>query len=122
MTSEPSKALTRSGDEVYNDAALLSLAMDDRELANELVRIFLDEVPKHLDALTAAVASGDAPSVLAAAHALKGSAATVTASRVAAAAQVLETCGGSADLINAPQLLEDLKGSLRELNARLTVL
>ncbi|HTE45604.1 MAG TPA: Hpt domain-containing protein [Gemmatimonadaceae bacterium] len=122
MTSEPSKALAQSGEPIYDDAALLTLAMDDRELANELVRLFLADVPSHLAGLSTAIGANDARGVESAAHALKGSAATVTAARVAAAAQALETKGAAGDLADASRLFEMLKASLGELNTRLTAL
>jgi two-component system sensor histidine kinase/response regulator len=107
---------------IYDDAVLLSLAMHDRALANELVRIFLDEAPRYVVRLTQAIEANDARAIRSLAHSLKGSAVTVTAGHVAAAATRLEAVGVSTVLADAPRLLAQLHAALRELNDRLTAL
>jgi HPt (histidine-containing phosphotransfer) domain-containing protein len=48
---------------VFGDTVLLSHAMHDRELANELVRIFVDEAPRYTVQLTQAIEANDARAV-----------------------------------------------------------
>ena len=73
---DPQRALQHIG----GDAALLK----------ELAALFLEECPKHLAAIRAAIAAGDAPQVQQAAHTLKGSAAVITATLVQASAERIE--------------------------------
>ena len=62
----------------------------DRKLLRELVGIFVDDGPKRLDALRAAMAAADAKQIEHIAHSLKGSAAILGAARLRDAALVLE--------------------------------
>jgi HPt (histidine-containing phosphotransfer) domain-containing protein len=62
----------------------------DRRLLQELVGIFVDEGPKRLEALGAAVRAVDGQQVEQIAHSLKGSASILGAGRLRDAAQALE--------------------------------
>ena len=56
----------------WTSAALTDRLGGDRQLATELVDIFLSEYPHLLEALRASVVHGDAQAIRRAAHALKG--------------------------------------------------
>ncbi len=59
----------------------------------DVVRVFLDDLPGRLAAIHAAVTGRNAEALRAAAHALKGAAANLSAGRLSEAARVLERAG-----------------------------
>lgn len=74
-------------------AALLSRVDGDEEIFAELCDIFLDDAPKRLAAIRAALDAGDAKALRAAAHAFKGAAGVFDATGIVDAARVLEQMG-----------------------------
>jgi HPt (histidine-containing phosphotransfer) domain-containing protein len=77
----------------FNYGELLARVDNDRELLYELLRIFKEEFPRHLQALREAVGSGDGKLVAAAAHTLKGMLLNLAAAPAAAAVARLEQAG-----------------------------
>jgi CheY-like chemotaxis protein/HPt (histidine-containing phosphotransfer) domain-containing protein len=65
----------------------------DRELLAEISRLFVDDAPRHLQRIRAALDAGDGESLRRAAHGLKGAAANFDAEGVVAAARDLEEIG-----------------------------
>jgi hypothetical protein len=80
---------------------------------------FVDGIGEHLDTLRAELASGHAAGLRSAAHQLKGSAANLGASRVAALALELEVLGESGRLDTAGALIEELATALAEVTVAL---
>jgi len=78
---------------IINLTELLARVENDRELMRELLLIFKDEFPGHLQALRDAVDSMDGDRVTAAAHALKGMLSNLAATSAADAAAHLEQLG-----------------------------
>lgn len=76
--------------EVFDRAGFLERMEGDLTLAEQVVQMFLDELPGILSGIHVAAAHGDGDAVASAAHKLKGSAITVGFSRVGAAALELE--------------------------------
>ena len=66
-----------------------------------------------------ALAGDDAHALRLAAHSLKGLAANFDAAPTVAAAQQLETLAGSGELATAPDVLDDLRQRVDELNQAL---
>lgn len=77
----------------FDPAELLARVDNDRELLHELLIIFREEFPRHLQTLREAVESRDGKRVTVVAHTLKGMLSNVAASRTAAAAARLEQMG-----------------------------
>jgi two-component system, sensor histidine kinase and response regulator len=77
----------------FDFAELLSRVDNDRELLHELLRIFKEEFPRHLQALREAVGAADGKLVASAAHTLKGMFLNLAAAPAAAAAARLEQIG-----------------------------
>jgi two-component system sensor histidine kinase/response regulator len=77
---------------------LLARVENDRELMRDLLVIFKEEFPRHLQALRAAVDSLDGEKVAAEAHALKGMLSNLAASPAADAAARLEQLGRSREV------------------------
>jgi signal transduction histidine kinase/DNA-binding response OmpR family regulator/HPt (histidine-containing phosphotransfer) domain-containing protein len=88
-------------------AALVDSVGGDRALANELLEVFQAHLESQADAIREAWARRDVHAMRAAAHRLKGSAATVHAQRIARVAGELEAAGGT----NAERI-EELQASL----------
>jgi PAS domain S-box-containing protein len=93
----------RDADFCYDD--FLALMMDDVELADSLIRMFVANTPGDIDRLKAAIASGDGQKIRSAAHFIKGSSANLCASRLNAAAFEIEQAGKSGEGERAASLL-----------------
>jgi len=105
---------------IYIPAMVLERLDGDRQLFQELVDLYLAQVPKFLQQVERAVLARDARECAFAAHRLKGFISNIAAPGVEELAQQLELAGSSGELTQAPQLLESLKAQLRHLEAALT--
>ena len=74
-------------------AELMERLDGDRDLLADVIAIFLDDCPRRLTAIKAAVDQGNAGRIEAAAHALKGAAGNLSAAGLFDAAQTLERIG-----------------------------
>jgi len=95
------------------DSEILShlIGMDeaaDFGLLEEVVDLLSRDTPPRLAQMRQAVAAGDAPALRQAAHALKGSAATVGATAMAAISAQLEELGRTGQMDGAGALLDEL--------------
>jgi PAS domain S-box-containing protein len=77
----------------FDEQELLARVDNDRELLNELLKIFREEFPRQLQTLREAVESGNGERVAASAHTLKGMLLNLAASQAAASAGRLEQLG-----------------------------
>src|SRR5687767_15836844 len=82
-------------------AALLERVGGDQQIFAELCDVFLDDAPKRLDLIRAALAAADTPTLQREAHAFKGAAAAFDAEDVVTAARQLEQLAASGDLDEA---------------------
>jgi signal transduction histidine kinase/CheY-like chemotaxis protein len=87
-----------SGPASFDEEGLRRRLAGDDELMTEAIGLFLDDLPARLAAVGAAVDVRDGPALHAAAHALKGAAATMSANRLMAAAAILEQAGAQSRL------------------------
>lgn len=83
------------------------------DLLPELAHLFQDEAARHLATMGDALSTGDAASLAKAAHALKGSAATVGARQVAAGCARLERLARAGDMSGTDGLVATLVPQLR---------
>jgi signal transduction histidine kinase/CheY-like chemotaxis protein len=102
--------------------AVLARMGGDRQLLAEVARLFVEDAPRHLEAIAQAIANRDAESLRRAAHALKGAAANFDAQSVVDLARELERIGDRDELLNAPALLDALRGELDRLLSSLRTL
>jgi two-component system, sensor histidine kinase and response regulator len=79
------------------------------DILNELIELFLTDVPPQLAALREAVEAGDAHSVERIAHTLKGSCGNMGAVRMEAICAELEEIGRSEDLATTPVRISKLE-------------
>ena len=108
----------------FNEAEFRERTGGNGMLARRLARLFLADYPAKLRKLERGISRDDARGVAEAAHALKGTAATLAAHATAATARELEVMGRSNTLEHARQALGRLKEniSLFEAALRETVL
>jgi PAS domain S-box-containing protein len=86
-----------SSDLTFDHGELLARVDNDRELLHDLLTIFKEEFPRHLQALRDAVDSGDGKLVAVAAHTLKGMLLNLAAGQAATAVGRLEQIGRSGE-------------------------
>ncbi|MDD5757524.1 MAG: ATP-binding protein [Desulfobulbaceae bacterium] len=84
---------------------LLCRLMDDRELAEEVLAVFLDDMPSKIAALRAAVESGDALQIKDQGHTVKGAARNISALAFQEIAWQLEEAGREGEIDKAVALL-----------------
>src|ERR1700704_6347531 len=89
----------------WNRAEALERLDGDEPLLRELCGIFLEESPQLLRKLRKAIEEGDAPSVMRAAHNLRGEVGYLGAAGASQAAQQLENMGAENRLAAAPETL-----------------
>ena len=90
-------------------AALLSRVDGDEEIFGELCDIFLDDAPKRLAAIRAALEARDGKGMRAAAHAFKGAAGVFDATGIVDAARKLEQMGDEGRLDGADPVFRELE-------------
>ena len=78
------------------------------DVLDEVLRMFLDEVPRRIDRLRAAWAAGDLAELHRAAHSLKGSAGNIGAHAMYAVCRQLDERGKAGDLAGTEQLVAAL--------------
>ena len=82
-------------DETLVPRQVLARVGGDHELLVEISRLFVDDAPRHLERIRAAIDARDSESLRRAAHGLKGAAANFDADEVVKAARTLEEMGRS---------------------------
>lgn len=120
QTAVPVRVLTRNGNAAAEvlwgkDEAIERLGGDE-ELFRELCEIFLQESPKLLQKLGAAIGESDAEAVMRAAHSLKGELGYLGAVEALQAAQALEDMGHEKNLSAAAAMFASLKLHLAALH------
>jgi HPt (histidine-containing phosphotransfer) domain-containing protein len=103
-------------------AELLTRVDNDLELLRDLVAIFQEDFPRHLDTLRGAVAANDLREVKVASHTLKGMLANLAVSRAATAAAQLEqvAAAGSTESVGSAlaEFEREVDGLLVEMQVR----
>jgi signal transduction histidine kinase/ligand-binding sensor domain-containing protein/CheY-like chemotaxis protein/HPt (histidine-containing phosphotransfer) domain-containing protein len=99
----PGTQAAAAGDEPVDWEQLMNATDGDRMFANELVRLFIDSGDAALRDIAAALGRGDLAAVGSAAHAFKGSSASIRATPASAAAARLEEAvkAGAVDQLSA---------------------
>jgi HPt (histidine-containing phosphotransfer) domain-containing protein len=104
---------------IFDRAAFERQTGGDESLRTEIIQMFLEDCPVRAGEIRGAVVRGDAAALVASAHALKGSAAYLSASVVRSRASDLERMGREANLAGAPAMLEELDRAVADLVAEL---
>ena len=103
----------------FDEADLLERVEGDTELLREIVGLFLEDSPRLMAEVQAAVAAQDAQALRRAAHTLKGAASNFGAAAVVAAAFELESMGRTGDVAAAAPVCDRLAAALVALEAAL---
>ena len=85
--------------------------MGDEELARELVRGFVDDMPRQLSALAEAVGSKDASRLHHVAHSIKGAAGNIGGTELQKTAAKLELDSRAGNLTTADESLREISAS-----------
>ena len=104
---------------IFDRAAFERQTGGDRSLWAEIIQMFLEDCPVRVGEIAAAVVRGNAPALVSSAHALKGSAAYLSASIVRGRAADLERMGREDNLAEAPAMLDELDAAVADLIAEL---
>jgi HPt (histidine-containing phosphotransfer) domain-containing protein len=86
----------------------------DEKLLHEVIEIFVDQAPRHMETLRSALAQGDAESVQKTAHSMKGELGYLGISEVTQKARELEELGRRHNLEQAAQVFASFE---REISA-----
>jgi two-component system sensor histidine kinase/response regulator len=103
----------------WNPENALARVEGDDGLLRELIQLFIEDYPRTMADLHAAIAQGDCGTVERHAHTLKGSASNFEAGPVVDSGLRLETSAYRKDLGNAAREVQDLETALAELRAEL---
>lgn len=94
----------------------------DPDLLAELIDLFLADAPGHLDAIEAALASGDAGSLEHAAHSLKSSCANIGAVTLSSLCLDLEVMGREQRVDGRPELVSEVRELFSSVRSALNAL
>jgi CheY-like chemotaxis protein/HPt (histidine-containing phosphotransfer) domain-containing protein len=112
------KAHTNGAADLDEEKLLITVA-GNRELAGELAEIFLGELTPRMKAIAAAIDEGDVEQVRFMAHALRGSAGSISATAVWTHSGALETLARNGELESAGVEFGKLKKAATRLKKRL---
>jgi signal transduction histidine kinase/PleD family two-component response regulator len=102
--------------DIFDKAGLLDRFMGNEKLANEILGVFLEDVPRKFADLKEALDNGDASSVQFQAHTLKGASANVGAVALQEMACQIEVAGEVGDMAKASSIVSKLDEQLEILN------
>jgi HPt (histidine-containing phosphotransfer) domain-containing protein len=103
----------------FDLAELLERVDNDRELLRDLLSIFKNDFPVHLQALRGAAHNADMNRVSVVSHTLKGMLLNLAAGRAAGAAARLEQLGSAGDIGGVAEALEVFESEVSELLPKL---
>jgi HPt (histidine-containing phosphotransfer) domain-containing protein len=104
---------------VFDRVAALDRMADDEELLQEVIELFLEDMPKQVSLLQQHLDAGNVEEMGRTAHGVKGAAANIGAERVREAALLIEEAGKVGDLSLGVDLVAALRVDLEELAAQL---
>ena len=100
---------------IFDKASLLDRLMGDKELANEILAGFLEDVPRKFSALKEAIEKRDASSVIREAHTLKGASADVGGKALLETTLEIEKAGEAGDLETVKACMPELETQFERL-------
>jgi HPt (histidine-containing phosphotransfer) domain-containing protein len=103
----------------FDRADLLRRLDGDDELMHDVIDLYLQDSPRLVDDIGAAIAANDAKAVRATAHRLKGAAGNLAATKLAEIAYDLELMGERDALVDAPSRWRDLQAEAARVKAAL---
>jgi CheY-like chemotaxis protein len=95
-------------DEILDAHTLMSMVDGDRQLLDEMVRLFREDVPRQIERVTSALARNDLVAASRAAHALKGASGQMSARELATVAREVERAVQAGDIAAARMAADNL--------------
>lgn len=99
----------------WDYVALLARVRNNQKLADELIQLFLDDLPDLSKQLQSAVAAESLEDIIAYSHRIKGSAANLSAILLSEMAANIETCGRKENLEEIKDKMDDFAQQVGEL-------
>ena len=96
----------------FNEEELLKRLMNNRDLINTLLNVFIEDMPEILSTLILATEENNAEKIVEEAHKLKGSAYNLTVNNIGDLAKEIEACGKEYNLGHVNTLLPILEKQL----------
>ncbi len=107
---------------VFDWDAALDRVEGNKELLQEIIELFFDEIPKLLSAIHESLVRRDAKALERAAHTLKGAMGNLSAKEAFTAARRLEMLGRGGDLTNVEDVYAELEEAINHLTIVLAAL
>jgi two-component system sensor histidine kinase/response regulator len=108
-------AAPRASAAPFDREEMLERLGGDAELLADVLEMFLEECPRMMQEIRAALAAADAPTLRRAAHSMKGALLNISAAPAAAEAERLEELGREARLAESAGVLERLQAEIDRL-------
>ena len=105
---------------VFDRTALLNRVDGDKAFCQEIISMFLQDVPKQIESLENTISKKDTALIDRQAHTLKGASGNVGAVSLQAAAMHLEMAGKNGDLSRATEMLDTIKKEFEKLKKTMT--
>jgi CheY-like chemotaxis protein/HPt (histidine-containing phosphotransfer) domain-containing protein len=102
---------------IFDKAAFLARIMHDKNLARIVIKGFLDDIPKQIEALKNCCNTGHVPNAERQAHKIKGAAALVGGEALRRTAFEMEKAGNAGDLAALRSLLPEMGKCFEQLKA-----
>ncbi len=120
-TSTPAEAtkniITEHKQIVFDKNGMMKRFMDDYELAQEIIKTFIENTPLQIESLRDSIVSGEINSSERISHSIKGAAATVSGEYLFEIALKMEQAGKVKDIAMLKRLLPELENRFSELKA-----
>ena len=122
----PSSRSSPNSPLIFDKAAIMTRLADDEEVVQVVIRVFLKDMPRQIEALMVALQAGDAAGAGSQAHVIKGAASNVGGDALRAVAFEMEEAGRAGDLETVAARLPEMEAQFvrlaeameREVNRR----
>jgi HPt (histidine-containing phosphotransfer) domain-containing protein len=105
---------------VFDRDVMLERMGGDSQLLDDVLTVFIEEIPGMMSEIRAAVSGEDAPALERSAHSMKGALLNITADSPAEVASQLEQRGSAGRLSDTAELLARLETEIDQLTSILT--
>ncbi len=103
----------------FDEAVMVRRLMGDRTLVAEVIRVFLDHIPRRIGELEGCLSAKDAENALRQAHTIKGSSANVGAQALQNVAEATEKAIRNGDLAGAEARIPEFKARFARLKEKM---
>jgi len=104
---------------ILNMKTLMQRVGDDKEIANEILEMFIDTIPELIDNLKAAISQGNSDLLIKTSHEIKGISGNISAEKLAETAAQLESYGKKNDFDNCKEILPIFDKEFEELRVEI---